>query len=222
MALKEELADIVGLENVIDDPKTLDAYSKDLSFVRPEKPRLVVKPGSADEVQAIVNWANQTGTPLVPVSSGPPRFHGDTVPSVPGAVIVDLSGMKKIMRIDRRNRVAMIEPGVTYAELQPELARQGMRLSMPLLPRANKSVVASLLEREPRLVPRYQWTALEPLQPLEVVWGDGKTTPKEIRDRLLLTSAKPVTFRCQRRIKETFDPNNLGDTHYRTLDEAEE
>ena len=53
-------------------------------------------------------------------------------------------------------------------------------------------------------------------------WTDGKTTPKEIRDRLLLSSAQPSAFRYQRRIKETFDPNDIGDTHYRTLDETEE
>jgi len=174
MALKEELAGIVGSGCVFDDPETLDAYSKDLSFVKPVKPRVVVKPGSADEVQAIVRWANQTATPLVPVSSGPPRFRGDTVPSVPGAVIVDLSGMKRVMRIDRRNRVAMIEPGVTYSQLQPELAREGLRLTTPLLPRANKSVVASLLEREPTLIPRQLWASLDPLRCTEIVWGDGQ------------------------------------------------
>ncbi len=173
MALKEELAGIVGSECVIDDPETLDAYSRDLSFVKPVKPRLIIKPKSADEVQAIVRWANQTATPLVPVSSGPPRFRGDTVPSVTGAVIVDLSGMKKIMRIDRRNRVAMIEPGVTYTELQPELAKEGLRLTTPLLPRASKSVVASLLEREPTLIPRQLWASLDPLRCNEIIWGDG-------------------------------------------------
>jgi len=173
MALKEELAGIVSSECVVDDPETLDAYSKDFSFVKPVKPRAVVKPGSADEVQALVRWANQTATPLVPVSSGPPRSRGDTVPGVPGAVIVDLSGMKKVMRIDRRNRVAMIEPGVTYSELQPELAREGMRLTTPLLPRASKSVVASLLEREPTLIPRQLWASLDPLRCNEIVWGDG-------------------------------------------------
>ncbi|MCK4274361.1 MAG: FAD-binding oxidoreductase [Dehalococcoidales bacterium] len=174
MALKEELAGIVSSENVFDDPETLDAYSRDFSFVKPVKPRVVVKPGSADEVQALVRWANQIATPLVPVSSGPPRFHGDTVPGVPGAVIVDLSGMKKVMRIDRRNRVAMVEPGVTYSELQPELAREGLRLTTPLLPRASKSVVASLLEREPTLIPRQQWASLDPLRCTEIVWGDGQ------------------------------------------------
>ncbi len=173
MAIKEELANIVGAERVIDDPETLDAYSRDLSFVKPVKPRLIVKPGNADEVQAIVRWANKTATPLVPVSSGTPRFHGDTVPGVPGAVIVDLSGMKKIMRIDRRNRVAMIEPGVTYDELQPELAKEGMRLTTPLAPRAGKSIVASLLEREPTLIPRQLWASLDPLRCNEIIWGDG-------------------------------------------------
>jgi len=174
MALKEELASIVSPEDVSDDPETLDTYSRDMSFAPPIKPRFVVKPENVDEVKALVNWANRTATPLVPVSSGPPHFRGDTVPSVPGAVMVDLSGMKRIFRIDRRNRVAMIETGVTYPQLQPELNRQGLRLPMPLLPRANKSVVASLLEREPTLVPRQQWSSLDPLRCTEIVWGDGQ------------------------------------------------
>ncbi len=174
MASKEELASIVSSECIFDDPETLDTYSKDLSFVKPMKPRLVAKPKSTDEVQAIVKWANQTATPLVPVSSGPPRFRGDTVPSVPGAVMVDLSGMKRVLRIDRRNRVAMIEPGVTYSQLQPELAKEGLRLTTPLVPRANKSVIASLLEREPTLVPGRQWASLDPLRCTEIVWGDGQ------------------------------------------------
>ena len=174
MALKEELATIVSPEDVSDDPVTLDAYSRDMSFAPPIKPRFLVKVKNVDEVKALVNWANRTATPLVPVSSGPPHFRGDTVPSVPGAVMVDLSGMKRIFRIDRRNRVAMIEAGVTYPQLQPELNKQGMRLPMPLLPRANKSVVASLLEREPTLVPRQQWSSLDPLRCTEIVWGDGQ------------------------------------------------
>ena len=71
-------------------------------------------------------WANQTGTPLVPVSSGAPHFYGDTVPSVPGAVMVDLSPDEQDHQDRRRNRMAVIEPGVTYAQLQPELAKEGM------------------------------------------------------------------------------------------------
>lgn len=173
MAAKEQLAGIVSSDRIFDDPEILDAYSHDLSFTQPIKPQLLVKPHNADEVRAIVNWANQTKTPLVPVSSGQPRFHGDTIPGVNGVVIVDLSEMKNIMRIDRRNRIAMIEPGVTYPQLQPELAKEGMRLTMPLVPRSNKSIMTSLLEREPTLIPRQQWSILDPLRCTEIVWGDG-------------------------------------------------
>jgi len=170
---KEELIEIVGDKNVWDDPGTLETYASDYSFVPSRKPRFVIKANNADEVQRIVEWANRTATPLVPVSSGPPHFRGDTVPSEGGAVIVDLSEMKQITSIDSKNRIVVVEPGVTYSQLQPELAREGLRLSMPLLPRRNKSVVASLIEREPTQIPKYRWLSADPLRCLEIVWGNG-------------------------------------------------
>ena len=168
------LMEMIGKQKVINEHKILDRYSHDNSFTLPMRPRLVVQPRNADDVQKIVTWANQTKTPLVPVSSGEPHFRGDTVPSVPEAVIVDLRRMDKIIRIDRRNRMVLIEPGVTYAQLQPALAEEGLRLSTPLLPRQSKSVIASLLEREPTLVPKYNHTLPEPLRCLEIVWGNGE------------------------------------------------
>lgn len=171
--LKKELVALIGETGVRDDPETLDIYSRDWSLAPAMKPSLLVRTENVEQVQEIVRWANGTKTPLVPLSSGPPHFHGDTVPGVPGAVIVDLCGMKKIININRRNRIAVIEPGVTYSQLQPALERKGMRLSTPLLPRANKSVITSLLEREPRLNCRLQWSSLDPLRCLEIVWGDG-------------------------------------------------
>ncbi|GAI30218.1 unnamed protein product, partial [marine sediment metagenome] len=87
--------------------------------------------------------------------------------------IVDLSEMKQIISIDGKNRMVVVEPGVTYSQLQLELAKEGLRLSMPLLPRCNKSVVASLIEREPTLIPKYRWLSADPLRCLEIVWGNG-------------------------------------------------
>jgi FAD/FMN-containing dehydrogenase len=106
-----------------------------MSFVNAVKPSYVVKPQTSQTVQNLVKLANETGTPLVPVSSGPPHFRGDTVPSIGGAVVVDLSGMKKIILVDRPRRVAMVEPGVTFSELIPAVEKEGLRLNMPLLPR---------------------------------------------------------------------------------------
>ena len=123
---EKELEKIVGSKNVLDSEEVLEEYSRDLSFVPRVRPRCVVKPKDTNEIEAIIKWANDTNTPLVPISSGAPHSRGDTVPSVGGAVLVDLSRMRQIVRIDRRNRVALIEPGVTFTELIPKLEQEGL------------------------------------------------------------------------------------------------
>jgi FAD/FMN-containing dehydrogenase len=171
--VEDKLKKIAGVRNVITSTEVLDEYSKDASFVNAMRPRCIVKPGTAGEIEQIVKLANDTLTPLVPVSSGPPHFKGDTVPGIGGAVIVDLSGMKKIIRVDRVNRVAMFEPGVTYDELMAAVAKEGMRLNLPLLPRKSKAVVGHLLEREPPVMPKYHWDIGDPLSCVEIYFGNG-------------------------------------------------
>jgi FAD/FMN-containing dehydrogenase len=169
---RHELEGIVGAENVVDDPAILEDRSRDMSFAVGCRPLVVVRPRQARQVHEIVKWASRTSIPLIPVSSGPPHFRGDTVPAL-GGVVVDLSGMNKVLRIDRRNRVAMIEPGVTFAHLKPEVEKHHMRLMLPLAPRGTKSVMASYLEREPILVPKYHWDMSDPLCCAELVFGTG-------------------------------------------------
>jgi FAD/FMN-containing dehydrogenase len=170
---KAKLKKIVGAGNVIDEAVKLDAYSRDISFVNAIKPRCVAVPKTKQAIQELVKLANETQTPLVPVSSGPPHFRGDTVPGIGGAIIVDLSCMKKIINVDRARRVAMVEPGVTFGELILAAEKQGIRLNMPLLPRHAKTVVGSLLEREPVIMPKYQWDISDPLACIEVILGTG-------------------------------------------------
>jgi glycolate oxidase len=163
----------LGPEALSADPALLASYAFDASGAGGQTPSLVVYPRSREDVQKIVREAIRTATPLVPVSSGPPHFHGDTVPAR-GGIVVDFSRMHRVLRIDPANRSVRIEPGVTYGELIPQLRAQGLRLSLPFLPRANKSVVASRLEREPTTIPKYQYDYMDPLLTLEVVYGTGE------------------------------------------------
>lgn len=169
----KELAKISGGENVFSDADTLKMYTGDMSFVPAIAPRCVVRPSDAQQVQEILKWANERAVPLVPVSSGPPHFRGDTVPSVGGAVILDLSGMKRIIKINRREQLALIEPGVTFADLIPELKKEGMRPHMPLAPRRSKSVIGSYLEKEPVIQPRHHWCSIDPLLCAQTILGSG-------------------------------------------------
>jgi len=168
-----KLKKVAGAANVMDDAAVLKSFAGDCSFVHPVMPQYVVKVHNTDDVQKLVKLARETATPLVPVSSGPPHFRGDTVPGTGETVIVDLSGMKKIIMVDRKNRSTMFEAGVTFSELSKAVAKKGLRLNLPLLPRATKSVVGSLLEREPVIMPKYHWDIGDPTNCFEVVFGTG-------------------------------------------------
>jgi FAD/FMN-containing dehydrogenase len=169
-----ELTEIINAQNIQDGESVLEEYAHDGSFAAKMRPRAMVKVNSTAEVQTLIKWANETSTTLIPMSSGAPHFKGDTVPGTGGAIIVDLSGMKKIIRLDAHNRVTMIEPGVTFKELIPALEKENLRLNLPLLPKAAKSVIGSMLDRDPVIMPLYQWDAVDPLSCIEVIFGTGE------------------------------------------------
>ncbi len=149
MDLKKQFENIIGSQNIFDDQETLDNYSKDQSFVPYVKPDFVIFPKSTEEVQKIVKLANQTKTPITPFSSGL-NFHGAAIPSR-GGIIVNLSKMDKILSIDEDNWFAVIEPGVTYKQLQDELAKKQLRAMIPLGVSPKRTVLSSTLERDPAL-----------------------------------------------------------------------
>ena len=166
-AMKVALTQIVGSERISDDEDMLSLYS------RAYPPSLVVWPTSTEEVAKIVKWANKNSIALAPVSSAGPKLRGSSLPKVKDAVVLDMNKMNNILRIDALNKVAMVEPGVTYDQLITELKKEGLRPLMPLLPKASKSVLASCLDREPITTPRFHWDTPDPLLCTETVFGTG-------------------------------------------------
>ncbi len=169
-----DLEKAVGKKGVITDKEVLDLYSSDASFVSGKAPQCVLKPRNADEVLKIVRLANAKDLAVVPCSSGGPHTRGDTVPLVEDALLVDLSGMDSIVRVNKRNKVAIVEAGVRFSALQEEAAKEGLRVVMPLMPRETKSVVGSIVEREPTTIPKYHWDMSDPLCCMEMVFGAGE------------------------------------------------
>ncbi len=164
------LAAIVGSERVLGE-EALRSFRSAAGGAE-GLPLAGVRPMSTAQVRDIVKLANETGLNLVAASSAGPRFRGGTQPAGEG-VIVDLSAMQRIIRMDRRNKVAIIEPGVTFGQLQAAAAAQGLKVLMPLLPRAGKSVLASYLDREPITAAKFHWDMTDPLLCTELVFGTG-------------------------------------------------
>jgi FAD/FMN-containing dehydrogenase len=165
-----ELAKIVGKENVSDAQDILLQYSKDHSLVPPGAPEMVVWPSSSEQIGEVLKWANKKSVPVVPVSSKE-HFNGGAVPRQ-GGVVVDVSKMNRILEINKDLKKTRFEAGVTWGQLTQKLAREGMRVIMPLLPHANRSVLTDFLEREIPTNTVYDYG--EPMQAFEVVWPTGE------------------------------------------------
>jgi len=163
------LKDIVGAKNVLDDAETLALYASDQSLSSPKKPAVVVRPKDTAEVQEVITFANKTLTPVVPSSSGI-HFWGATLPEQ-GGIILDLSRMNKILEIDPQNRKVKIQPGVTWPQLMEALKEHGQIPLNPLFPHPKTSALTSSLEREPMLIPKYEYG--DPVLTMEVVLPTG-------------------------------------------------
>lgn len=137
------------------------------------QPSRVHAPGDVDELQRLIQHANEVDESLVVTSSGGPRFR-DGLASAEAHALVDLSSWKRIDLIDRRNRVCRVEPGVTYDALLEALQPHGMTLPMPLAPRSTKSVLAAVMDREPSTWPNKQWDGSDPVGSTEFLFGSGE------------------------------------------------
>ncbi len=144
---RTKIVAIFSEDQVYDDLETLEQFSRDQSFVPQRRPDFVVYPESVEEVQKIVQLANETRMPVIPLSSGL-NLHGAAVPDH-GGIVVNLSRMNKILMVDEKNLFVLIEPGVTYEQLQDYLVERGYRVMIPFGVPAKRSVLSSYLERDP-------------------------------------------------------------------------
>jgi D-lactate dehydrogenase len=121
-ALIKALAAVVGPEALLTDPADCWPYGYDNSR-RQGLPAAVAFVSSAQQVEALVQLANQHGFPVTARGLGT-GTTGATVPERDGIVIA-FERMNRILKIDPANRLAVVEPGVVNETLQRALAEHG-------------------------------------------------------------------------------------------------
>ncbi|MBD3227958.1 MAG: FAD-binding protein [Candidatus Lokiarchaeota archaeon] len=170
-----ELKTIFSDNNVSNSIGILKSYESDASLhlVSSKLPSYVVWPENIKQIQQLISLADKNSFSLVPTSSEPPRFYGTSIARKKNSIIVDFTKMKKILKMDKRNRVTLIESGVNFEEYIKECKKAGLRPHIPLYPYAKKSVVGASLDREPVTIPKYHWDISDPLLCTELVFGTG-------------------------------------------------
>ena len=123
-SLRTDLTRIVGSAHVGTGSAATAPYSTDATFGFAGEPVAVVRPGTTDEVAAILRWASRHDVPVVPRGAGTSLAAG-AVP-LHGGIVVSLTRMNRILAIDPVDLIAVVQPGVTTQTLAAAAGAVGL------------------------------------------------------------------------------------------------
>jgi len=122
--LLEKLLALLGPENITTEAGELEAVSR-TCIPYQEIPAVAVYPISTEQVQGVVRLAREFDVPLWPVSTGKNWGYGEKTACYPGGITLILARMNRIWAVDEELGYAVIEPGVTYKQLNDYLKEHG-------------------------------------------------------------------------------------------------
>lgn len=146
--LAAAFASVLPAEFVLTDGHAIQAaYGRNVTALNRVIP-LVVRPGSEEEVAAVIRIANEHRTALYPISTGRNWGLGSKLPAQDSCVLVDLSRMNRIVEVSDDFAYAIIEPGVTQLQLATYLKDRHPGLTFNFTGSfAHTSIVGNVLER---------------------------------------------------------------------------
>ena len=130
-----------GLQKIFGDRIRVDLierklYSYDVgalpSLIKPFVPAgiagAVVRPMEETEIVQLVRLAEQEKLQLVPRGASTSGYGG--VLPAKGAIVVDLSGMNKVIAVDSAKKIVRVQPGVIWEQLQKQINKNGLDLRL--------------------------------------------------------------------------------------------
>ncbi|HEX2269636.1 MAG TPA: FAD-binding protein, partial [Pyrinomonadaceae bacterium] len=122
--LIDNLGAIVGRENVLSRPDELLVYECDGLPHHKHPPRAVVFPSSTEETSAVMRELARAKVPFTPRGAGTGLSGGAL--ALDSGVVIEMARMRKILRIDTENRLAVVQPGVVNLHVSRAAAPYGL------------------------------------------------------------------------------------------------
>jgi len=171
--IRKSLVEIVGERGVSDAPEELWFYSRDPGVLAPHKPDFVVAPKTTEEVQKIVQLANQENIPVVPMGNGM-SLAGLVIP-LKGGIVLDMKRMNKILEVNAMARYVVVEGGTSQGALKAYLQKHHptLRHSIPDAPSTTTIAANVSLHGQGRLTNQYGFNS-DMVTGLEVVLPTGE------------------------------------------------
>jgi FAD/FMN-containing dehydrogenase len=169
--LVAKLRGIVGAEAVLTSFEDRQFYSLDFSEEPGAVALAVVKPTSVEKVSAVVAAASAAGI-AVNTRGGGMSYTKGHVPVRAETIIVDATGLDRIIEINTVDRYVTLETGVTWAKLRAALLDTGLRVPYLGTLSGNFATVGGGLSQNATGMGKM--TLAEHVLGLEVVLGDGR------------------------------------------------
>ena len=166
------LREIVGSASVETSVEQRQFFSLDFSEEPGAVAMAVVKPQSAEQVAAVVKAASAAGI-AVNTRGGGMSYTRGHVPVRPETIIIDATGLNRIIEVNIVDRYVTLETGVTWAQLRAALLDTGYRVPYLGTLSGNWATVGGGLSQNATGMGRM--TLAEHVLGLEVVLGDGRT-----------------------------------------------
>ena len=121
---KLELSRRLGPSKVMDTPEACAPYARDESEAMGRAPDAVVIAERTEDVAITLEIAERHGVPVTPRAGGTGRTGG-AVP-VAGGIVLATHALGKVKDIDRKDRLAVVEPGLITGELHAMCEKEGL------------------------------------------------------------------------------------------------
>jgi glycolate oxidase len=124
-AFLDELIRTLGPQMVSTDVGILDAHSHDqATWCTAGRAQALVRPRTTTDVQHALRVSRTHGMPVVTRGAGSGLSGGAN--AVEGCLLLSLATMNRVLDIDGRDGVAVVQPGVINADLKTEAADVGL------------------------------------------------------------------------------------------------
>ncbi len=134
--MTEALESVCGADRVRTDQRERKMYSFDIGamprLVKPFVPAglagAVVRPRDEAQLVALVKQANSEGFKLVPRAWATSGYGGVLPPA--GAVVVDLAGWQKVLKIDAEALTVRVQASAIWEQIDREIGKEGLALRL--------------------------------------------------------------------------------------------
>jgi FAD/FMN-containing dehydrogenase len=165
---------IAGKQHVVTDAASMEGFLREPRDLFRGTALCVVRPGSVQEVAAVLALCHETATPVVPQGGNTGLVGGQNPSADGGAVVLSLTRLRALRELDPASNTMTVEAGMVLAEVQEHARRAGRLFPLSLASEGSCTIGGNLATNAGGTNVIAYGNARDLVLGLEVVLADGR------------------------------------------------